>query len=98
MHQDSRQAILNLRQGLTQFGYRLRSLSGANLKIPSPSSSSVSLSSGDDLKSIAGRMTLSDMNIALFRCHEEEADDGLGGGAYYVDRVGRFVYCGLQGA
>lgn len=42
-------------------------------------------------------MDLLDLNYALYRCDQEERDDGFGGGAYEVPGAGSFVYCGLQG-
>ncbi len=42
-------------------------------------------------------MDLLDLNYALYRCDQEERDDGLGGAAYEVPGAGSFVYCGLQG-
>ena len=42
-------------------------------------------------------MDLLDLNFALYRCDQEERDDGLGGAAYEVPGAGSFVYCGLQG-
>ena len=42
-------------------------------------------------------MDLLDLNYALYRCDQEERDDGFGGGTYEVPGAGSFVYCGLQG-
>lgn len=42
-------------------------------------------------------MDLLDLNYALYRCDQEERDEGFGGGAYEVPGAGSFVYCGLQG-
>lgn len=42
-------------------------------------------------------MDLLDLNYALYRCDQEERDEGQGGGAYEVPGAGRLVYCGLQG-
>jgi hypothetical protein len=42
-------------------------------------------------------MDLLDLNYALYRCDQEERDEGFGGGSYEVPGAGRFVYCGLQG-
>lgn len=49
-----------------------------------------------NLENIIENMSLQDLNRALFRCHEEEAEEGKGGGAYRI-KTGAFVYCGLQG-
>lgn len=54
------------------------------------------VSGGTNLEAILTKMTLQDLNRALFRCHEEEMDEGKGFGAYHVS-TGSFVYCGLQG-
>ena len=42
-------------------------------------------------------MDLLDLNYALYRCDQEERDEGQGGAAYEVPGAGSFVYCGLQG-
>ncbi len=42
-------------------------------------------------------MDLLDLNYVLYRCDQEERDEGFGGGAYQVPGAGSFVYCGLQG-
>ena len=42
-------------------------------------------------------MDLLDLNYALYRCNQEEMDDGHGGGTYEVPGAGDLVYCGLQG-
>ena len=42
-------------------------------------------------------LDLLDLNYALYRCDQEERDDGMGGAAYEVPGAGSFVYCGLQG-
>ena len=43
------------------------------------------------------QLNLIDLNYALYRCDQEERDDGHGGGAYVVPGAGAFVYCGLEG-
>lgn len=42
-------------------------------------------------------LDLLDLNYALYRCDQEERDDGMGGASYEVPGAGSFVYCGLQG-
>ena len=42
-------------------------------------------------------LDLLDLNYALYRCDQEERDDGKGGAAYEVPGAGTLVYCGLQG-
>lgn len=50
----------------------------------------------DDLQRVLESMTLADMNVALYRCNEEEVEDGRPG-CYNIPGFGSFVYCGLQG-
>ena len=50
-----------------------------------------------DLKEAVSNLDLLDLNYALYRCDQEERDDGHGGGAYVVPGAGAFVYCGVEG-
>jgi hypothetical protein len=51
-----------------------------------------------ELESIVSRLTLADLNRALYRCEEEERDESKGAsGAYNIPDFGPLVYCGLQG-
>ena len=50
-----------------------------------------------ELSDIVGSLSLSDLNKVLYRCNEEESDQGFGGGVYVVPTTGAMVYCGLQG-
>ena len=50
-----------------------------------------------ELAAAVGDLDLLDLNYALYRCDQEERDDGHGGGAYVVPGAGAFVYCGLEG-
>lgn len=107
MDHGAKQAIMQIRQGLNQFGYRMRSFSGSWIKAKETQSVpyvpfmciSVAFISflfqDNDLKSILSRMTFQDFNRTLFRCHEEEVEEGKGFGAYHVPKIGSFIYCGL---
>ncbi|XP_071953696.1 glycogen debranching enzyme-like [Antedon mediterranea] len=79
----ARMAVQSLRSCISQFGYRVRTLSGN-----SPHSNC-------DFMSIAEKLTLGDMNLVLYRCENEENDDG--GGLYNIPEHGNMVYCGVQG-
>ena len=76
-------AVENIRQTIKQFLYLPR-LNEIEVKESS-------------LQSALAGLDLVDLNRCLFRCHEEEQDEGQGGGVYDVPQFGRFVYCGLQG-
>jgi glycogen debranching enzyme len=55
-------------------------------------------SSHSELEDIISRLTLADINRALYRCEEEERDETKGAsGAYDIPDFGPVVYCGLQG-
>ncbi len=51
----------------------------------------------ENLESCCSGMDLLDLNYALYRCDQEERDEGTGGGAYEIPGAGGLVYCGLQG-
>ena len=50
----------------------------------------------DELLRVLEPMSLADMNMALYRCNEEEVEDGRPA-CYNIPGFGSFVYCGLQG-
>lgn len=52
----------------------------------------------NDLRIIVSRMSLSDLNRALYRCEQEERDESSGAvGVYDIPGYGPLVYSGLQG-
>lgn len=59
--------------------------------------SSFSVSENKELRNIIAKLTLADLNRALYRCDEEERDDGKGFGTYAIPNFGSLVYCGFQG-
>lgn len=50
------------------------------------------------LSDIVDSLGLVELNRVLYRCQDEEQDEGRGWGAYNVPNSGSLVYCGLQGA
>jgi len=58
--------------------------------------STVSSKKSEEFYDIVSKLSLADMNIALFRCKEEETDSGRPG-TYDIPGFGPLVYCGLQG-
>lgn len=50
-----------------------------------------------ELQKIIKALDLNSLNRALYRCDQEERDDGHGFGAYNIPNFGSLVYCGLQG-
>ncbi|KAL1498307.1 hypothetical protein ABEB36_009123 [Hypothenemus hampei] len=58
---------------------------------------SLSIKKTTELSHIMGKMSLSDLNRALYRCDQEERDEGHGFDTYNIPNFGPMVYCGLQG-
>ncbi|BFY99964.1 hypothetical protein BsWGS_03004 [Bradybaena similaris] len=85
----SKGAVLELRRGLGQFGYMMRSYSGHTMFDETLDKS--------NFRAIVERLTLAELNRCLFRIDQEEKDDCYGFGTYEVPNYGRLVYCGLRG-
>ena len=89
MAQSSQKAILEIRRGLGQFGYLMRSYSGRTMFDESFDTS--------NFRAIVGNLTLSDLNTVLFRYKSEEEADGNGFGVYNIPHLGDMTFCGLRG-
>ncbi|KAK3584948.1 hypothetical protein CHS0354_009632 [Potamilus streckersoni] len=85
----SHKAILDIRRGISQFGYLMRSYSGKTVFDETWDKS--------NFRAIVSHLTLAELNIVLYRCDPEEKADGNGFGAYHVPGVSDMVYCGLRG-
>ena len=53
-------------------------------------------SASTDVEHIISRLTLADMNRVIYRCDQEERDEGRDWAAYDVPSFGPLVYSGLQ--
>lgn len=51
----------------------------------------------NELVNIVNELNLADLNRSLYRCNEEESDEGRGIGVYNIPGFAPLVYCGLQG-
>ncbi|KAG5898798.1 hypothetical protein JTB14_011008 [Gonioctena quinquepunctata] len=56
-----------------------------------------SMKKQSNLFAIIGKMSLADLNRALYRCDQEERDEGFGFDTYNIPNFGPMVYAGLQG-
>ncbi|RUS77596.1 hypothetical protein EGW08_014635 [Elysia chlorotica] len=86
----AKKAILEIRRGLGQFGYMMRSYSGKVVYHDESHENS-------NFRHIVAQLDLRDINHCLFRIDQEERDDGYGFGSYNIPHKGPFVYCGLRG-
>ncbi len=51
----------------------------------------------NELQKIVSKLTLNDLNKAIYCCDHEERDAGHGGGVYDIPSYGPLVYSGSQG-
>lgn len=87
---EAQSAVVHLRSLLTGLALPILSLSSLST---SPIASTPNV---DDLQRALNAMTLVDLNVALYRCNEEEVEDGRPG-SYVIPGSGPLIYCGLQG-
>ncbi|XP_052775290.1 glycogen debranching enzyme-like isoform X2 [Mya arenaria] len=85
----AQKAILEIRRGLGQFGYLMRSYSGRTMFDETFDTS--------NFRAIVSDLSLADLNIALFRNRSEEEADGKGFGVYNIPGFGDMTFCGLRG-
>ena len=50
-----------------------------------------------ELEAIVGRLSYDELNILLFRCSQEETNEGISSDVYVIPGHGALVYCGLRG-
>ena len=48
------------------------------------------------INTISSSLSLTDLNYILYRCDNEERDEGKGSGVYNIPGAGPLMYCGLQ--
>ena len=83
-------SILEIRRGIGQFGYLMRSYSGRSLIDEHVDQS--------NFRTIVSNLTLADLNKIFFHCKAEEEAEGNGYSTYNVPGYGDMVYCGLRGS
>lgn len=82
LHEDAIQAIQAVRNAALEFSIL---------------SEESKTSDGACFASILSKLSLADLNRVLYRCSEEERDDGYGSDVYDIPNYGKLVYAGLQG-
>lgn len=88
---EAQTAVVRLRSLLTGLALPIKSTSAS-----SSSSASHQYATQEDLDRALESMTLADLNLALYRCNQEEVEDGRPG-SYDIPNSGPMIYCGLQG-
>ncbi len=51
----------------------------------------------EELEEIVSRLSYDELNILLFRCSQEETNEGISSDVYVIPGHGSLVYCGLRG-
>lgn len=59
--------------------------------------SQFSITKETELSRIIDKLTLADLNRIIYRCDQEERDEGLGFDTYHIPNFSSLVYAGLQG-
>lgn len=85
----AKEAVLEIRRGLGQFGYMMRSYSG-NTTFDDTWDTS-------NYRAIVSRLTLGDLNRVMYRVDQEERDDKFGFSTYHIPNHGNLCYSGLRG-
>ncbi|XP_076440742.1 glycogen debranching enzyme-like isoform X2 [Babylonia areolata] len=82
-------AVLELRRGMGQFGYMMRSYSG-NTTFDDTWDTS-------NFRAVVSRLTLGDLNRVMYRVDQEERDDNFDVCTYFIPNHGTLCYSGLRG-
>ena len=85
----AKEAVLEIRQGMGQFGYMMRSYSG-NIMFDDSWDKS-------NFREVVSRFTLGDLNRVMYRVDQEERDDNFGFSTYHIPNHGTLCYSGLRG-
>lgn len=86
---EAKTATLNLRRGMGQFGYMMRSYSG-NVTFDDTWDTS-------NFRAVVSRLSLGDLNRVMYRVDQEERDDNFGFSTYNIPNHGNLCYSGLRG-
>ncbi|KAL8625730.1 hypothetical protein ACOMHN_044005 [Nucella lapillus] len=86
---EAKTATLNLRRGMGQFGYMMRSYSG-NVTFDDTWDTS-------NFRAVVSHLSLGDLNRVMYRVDQEERDDNFGFSTYNIPNHGNLCYSGLRG-
>ncbi|XP_070195748.1 glycogen debranching enzyme-like isoform X2 [Littorina saxatilis] len=85
----AKEAVLEIRRGMGQFGYMMRSYSGNTTYDDTWDKS--------NFRGIVSRLSLGDLNRVMYRVDQEERDDKFGFSTYNIPGHGNLCYSGLRG-